>query len=391
MKSVLDGAQEKVPEHIWEGVSAGLDMAEAKRRTAVIWWRRTMIGAAAAAVIIFGFAFGTRTGQNAHILETGDTQSDVHIAVVEKEGIITSADIEEPEAVLMADAIIQNTPKAVYRPSSVADINSLSDTRSEDIDEALNKVNEGEETAPHEVSSKTEENFATSDITPWDDIDETSGKKVKTSVVLSGITGTSASHNKTTVSLMKRPSMIKGPAKTGITETSTNTAYGIPVSVGAGVKFDFNEKWSLGVGANYSLLTRKFYGTYTKAENGEEVSSTSSDIKNSQHYVGIPVNAYYNILDNKRVNLYTYAGGCVEKCVSDKYEVGSTGIVHSEKPEGVQRSANVGIGVEFMIGKHLGIYIDPSLRYYFDNDQPKSLRTDQPLLFGAEMGLRIKL
>ena len=46
---------------------------------------------------------------------------------------------------------------------------------------------------------------------------------------------------------------------------------------------------------------------------------------------------------------------------------------------------------KFLVGNFLGIYIDPSLRYYFDNNQPKSIRTAQPLMFGFEMGLRARL
>ena len=91
------------------------------------------------------------------------------------------------------------------------------------------------------------------------------------------------------------------------------------------------------------------------------------------------------------MNLYAYAGGTVEKCIADKYEVLSTSIVHTEKPKGIQLSANLGIGVEFMIGEHLGLYLDPSLRYYFNNGQPKSIRTVQPLMLGFETGLRIRL
>ena len=54
-------------------------------------------------------------------------------------------------------------------------------------------------------------------------------------------------------------------------------------------------------------------------------------------------------------------------------------------------SAGIGIGVEFMLGKHTGLYIDPSLRYYFNNSQPKSIRTVQPLMLGFEMGMRFRL
>ena len=58
----------------------------------------------------------------------------------------------------------------------------------------------------------------------------------------------------------------------------------------------------------------------------------------------------------------------------------------------VQFSANIGIGVEFILTDHLGLYIDPSLRYYFRNSKaPKSIRTVQPLMLGFEAGFRILL
>ena len=91
------------------------------------------------------------------------------------------------------------------------------------------------------------------------------------------------------------------------------------------------------------------------------------------------------------MNFYAYAGGAVEKCVSNEYDVLNTSVIHKEVPAGVQFSANAGIGVEFILGKHIGLYIDPSLRYYFEGNQPKSIRTDQPLMLGFEMGFRFNL
>jgi opacity protein-like surface antigen len=209
---------------------------------------------------------------------------------------------------------------------------------------------------------------------------------------LSGITGTNSSSQKKGVGMMKRPAITKAPTRTSVKQTSTETTYGIPLSFGAGVKFDFTPRWSLGVGLNYTLLTSKFYGNYTKVgEDGAIEASHQSNIRNSQHYLGIPVNAYYNIINQERLNFYAYAGGTVEKCIADRYQVLSTSIVHNEKAKGVQLSANIGIGVEFMLGNHLGLYIDPSLRYYFNCRQPKSIRTAQPLMLGFEMGLRVKI
>ena len=182
------------------------------------------------------------------------------------------------------------------------------------------------------------------------------------------------------------------PKKTGIEETSTRGSYGIPVSFGAGVKVDISDRWSIGTGLNYTLLSRQFYGKYTQINaNGGIDNSLSSDIRNVQQYIGIPVNAFYDMISNERISLYAYAGGSVEKCVSDRYSILGTSIVHKEKADGVQLSANAGIGVEFMLGKHIGMYIDPSIRYYFDNGQPKSIRTTQPLMMGFEMGFRARL
>ena len=128
-----------------------------------------------------------------------------------------------------------------------------------------------------------------------------------------------------------------------------------------------------------------------KVENGQITENLKSDIRNTQHYVGIPVNAYYNIVESKFVNFYAYAGGTIEKCVADEYRVLTKDVLHKESVKGIQTSANLGIGVEFMLGKHLGIYIDPSARYYFNCNQPKSIRTAQPLMLGFEMGLRVNL
>ncbi|MBR5298748.1 MAG: outer membrane beta-barrel protein, partial [Bacteroidales bacterium] len=227
---------------------------------------------------------------------------------------------------------------------------------------------------------------------PEDWGEETPERKAGVSLVLSGLASTNDAQNQNRIGPMKAPSVNPAPKKTGIEETSTKSTYGIPVSFGAGVKIDFTERWSLGVGANYTLLARKFYGKYTQVnEAGGIENSISSDIRNTQHFVGIPVNAYYNIVSKDKINLYAYAGGTVEKCVSDNYNVLGTSIYHKEKVQGVQLSADAGIGVEFMLGKHMGLYVDPSLRYYFDCGQPKSIRMVQPLMFGFEMGFRFRL
>ena len=191
---------------------------------------------------------------------------------------------------------------------------------------------------------------------------------------------------------LKSPGILKAPTKTTVEQTENHTTYGIPLSFGAGVKFNFTERWSLGVGVNYSLLSSRFNGKYTKVEDGVASVPISDEIHNAQHYIGIPVNAYYNIINRDFINFYTYAGAAAEKCILNRYEVQTAPVItHEESVKGMQFSANLGMGVEFLLGKHLGIYIDPSLRYYFSNGQPKSIRTAQPLMLGFEMGLRFNI
>lgn len=389
MKSILEGGQEEVPAHIWDGVSSGLDRI-AQRRKAVIFWRRAAIGMSAAAAIAFGLFL-------AHPSQETDMESPVaeFIEPVSEQEVSVITEFPE-ERVLTAMA-----PEArTYRHTEVA-VERQEEAVTESAEEVENIEQESaaidKKTVTETVGMEKAETEAVEKVAAETDnwIEEESGlreKKADLSLVLSGIAGTNSAQNVARTGVIRRPTLSTAPIKTGVTQTEPGDTYGIPLSFGIGTKIGFNSRWSLGVGLNYTLLSRKFYGDYTKVENGQIIETPiKSDIRNTQHYIGIPVNAYYDIVDKNFINFYAYAGGTVEKCLSDEYRVMSKNIIHKEKAKGVQLSANLGIGVEFMLGKHLGIYLDPSVRYYFNCNQPKSIRTAQPLMLGFEMGLRARL
>ena len=381
MKSILDEGREEVPASVWEGVSAGLDKAE-KHKTVVLWWRRAAVGAAVAAAVAVGVIFN-HTPQQELVPQAGDSGM-IAVADPADEIVAEETEIVIPDMIAEAEPVVKPVRNAVIKTADEA-IEVVTDVAP--ADEIPADVAPADKAPADEKKVETKKEYFPED---WGE--ETPERKADVSLVLSGLASTNDAQSQNRMGPMKAPSVNPAPKKTGITETSTKSTYGIPVSFGAGVKIDFNERWSLGVGANYTLLARKFYGKYTKVtEAGGIENSISSDIRNTQHFVGIPVNAYYNIISKDRINLYAYAGGTVEKCVSDNYNVLGTSIYHKEKAEGVQFSADAGIGVEFMLGKHMGLYIDPSLRYYFDCGQPKSIRTVQPLMFGFEMGFRFRL
>ena len=391
MRSILESGQEEVPAHVWDGISSELD-AIARRRKTVVFFRRAAIGLSAAAVLAFGLFLNHNSGDLPvnTIAEVVEPVYESEISVEqnpEETSVMTAmapAVTEKKEyrksgvATSAAEAMKQETPTASIGNSESVATETLQDAQQE-TDEIYRPVEKAVEPVFVETGNWVE------------DESEIKERKTDVSLVLSGVAGTNSAQNNGNAGVIRRPTLSAAPIKTSVTQTEAGDNFSIPLSFGVGTKISFNSRWSLGVGGNYTLLSRKFFGDYTKVESVMIVESVKSDIRYTQHYVGIPVNAFYIIVENKFVNFYANAGGAVEKCVSEEYRVLSKDIQHKESVKGAQASANLGIGVEFMLGNHLGIYVDPSARYYFNCNQPKSIRTAQPLMLGFEMGLRVRL
>lgn len=387
MRSVLGEVQEEVPVHIWATVSSRLDeMAAAKiRKPVMIRLWRTAAAVAVAAAIAAGIFLSINEPGN-YVPETADNS------------VISVIRDDAPAGIHEFIAKAENIPdiKRMIRQTAVMEAES-------DPEEVLAHDNSpaGEIPSADAGHSDAAANMKTASIETyplespedvWEETDTPRRNKARTSLTFSGNIGTNNAQNLSSGGPLRRPSISAAKPKTGIRQTSTESIYGLPVSFGAGIRIGLTPRWSLGTGLTYTLLNRKFYGTYTHVNGDGVIDKTiSSDIRNTQHYIGIPVNVFYSIMDRNNINFYVYAGGAAERCISDKYSLIDTSISHREEVKGIQVSASAGLGVEFMLGKHMGLYIDPRLRYYFKNSQPKSIRTAQPLLMEFEMGLRFNL
>lgn len=390
-RSILENGQEEVPARVWDGVASGLDRI-AHRKKVVLWWKRAAASTAAAAAIVTGILLGIPG------LHRSEPVPNDQIAVVTPD---VKMPAEEKPAEVMSDDEIQVETIAeaadrirylAYAPAGNTESPAVAETPETETPETETVETETVGTTVPEKDDTDRKNpVRKSDISDdvWKEDTRKERKKVKVSLVLSSTTGANGENKTTSNGMLRRPMSPNALIQTGITERG-NDRFALPLSFGVGAKIDFAKKWSVGVGVNYTLLSRKFEGDYLKVENGNILEYTESEIRNNQHYIGIPVNVYYNIIGSEKINFYTYAGGTVEKCVANDFNVLKTKSVHKEKVKGVQCSANIGVGVEFMAGKHLGLYIDPSARYYFNNRQPKSVRTSQPLMFGVEIGLRTR-
>ena len=445
IRSMLEDAEEKVPDRVWEAISSRLDKADAaqRRRKVLPWLRYTGLVSAAAAIAL-GIFFSVNTADRATSPLQKSSQA-VESAIADnitspadeeitgQETLTTdipqqeSAPAQKPSSIaddIRVSSVAEITPDMDGRVSSAAEITPDKDGRvssaaeitpDKDGDAAAEQpaAPEGEPAIPQDtqgenragsISRQIEEAAAKDALAqneePWDETDfmeeEQSPKKgIRTSLTISGnAAGNSASGNTRSggrpIMSVMRPDR---NSQNAIDEDKNSCTYGIPLSFGLGTKIIFTDRWSLGIGINYSLLNRTFSGTYTKYNaKGDPEPVHYSKIRNSQSYIGIPVNVYFSIVRNRTVDFYAYAGGTAEKCVFNGYRMGNTEATYKEKVAGFQFSANAGIGVEFIIADMLGIYVDPSVRYYFpDSRQPKSIRTVQPLSLGFEVGFRVRL
>lgn len=391
MRSVLENGREEVPGHIWDGISKGLDRAD-RHKTVVLWFRRTAVAAAVAAVVAVGVVLNVGKDQ---VLVPEPQNSDM-IAVVE--------DQKEDENGLMAytePMEITIEPKNVKKSAVEEDIVTKAELEVKEEPMVAEKaapatIVEQEPVVEKEESAEKKEPEVRADMTEsseWEeDESQMNERRVRTSIVISGIAGTNSPQNSAGNTIMRSPAMVQKYTKTTIEQIGSNISYSIPISAGVGVKVQLAQRWALSVGLNYTHMSRKFEGEYIEVADGVESLPVHSQISNTQHYIGIPVSAYFTIIRKDFVNFYAHAGGAIEKCLDNSFKVMTTpAIHHKEEVKGVQLSANAGIGVEFLLGRHIGLYLDPSLRYYFRNGQPQSIRTAQPLMLGFEVGLRFNL
>lgn len=154
-----------------------------------------------------------------------------------------------------------------------------------------------------------------------------------------------------------------------------------PLSLGLQLEIPLSGPVFLSTGLSYSYLVSQYDMLVDKVR--------YEGAYNQLHYVGIPLSLSWHFVETPSVGVYASAGGAVEKCVAQRYVYASNTL--REKVAGLQWSARVGLGVEYWFVPRLGLYFDPSLVYFFDNHQPLSIRTQQPLQARFEVGLRFKL
>ena len=378
---MLQDAEVKAPRRVWRAVSGRLDAAAA-------WWKWA-VPAFAFAAIAAGLFFtwngkdSTAVPQDlvAEVVNTSDA-----VAPVAEANVAASEVMEE-----LAEPVapVRRAPVVAVKPA----VESAAQEAVQQVAPAAPEVASDE--APAEVAAQPAPAdeprgsvYSESEATKWADIEKEARRIQRlrlTGFYAQG--GVGGNDSNITYGGTGISQMAPGPgsADAGISESSTST-YGIPFTLGLGTRFHIGDRFSLGTGLEYSLLTRTFKGTYS--------DNYAGSIYHAVQYVGVPVNAYYDLLSasDGLLNLYAWGGGAAEICVSNQYRLLSEpGLTVKDKAGALQFSVALGIGVEIPLSGKLSLYLDPAVRYYFHGNQPKSLRTDKPFMFNMDAGLRFNL
>lgn len=170
-------------------------------------------------------------------------------------------------------------------------------------------------------------------------------------------------------------------------EVKTEYNHKIPVKLGLNARYGFG-KFGVEAGVAYSILS-------SDLKAGEEGTSWSKGTQ-TLHYIGIPVNLSFNIIDSRYFTLYVSGGGMGELCAKgrvkkDEYENGTYARSTSSaiRPKELQWSVNAAAGFQVNILKQLGFYVEPGVSHRFDSgSKVRSIYTDKPTDFSLGFGLR---
>ena len=380
LKSMMEDAQEPAPAGAWRAISSRLDAIAGAPVAAVprVWYWAGAALAAAAAIVLGVFFIGTSDNtpdpamlaDNTPAVIAGSTGNPAEAPAIAAEEPVIAGPTGNPAK---APVIAAEEPVIAAEEPVIA--GSTGNPAKAPVIAAEDAVIAGSTGNPA-AAEPAADPFAQM---AYED-SRAARRPVNVSVLLTGgASGNNASN---------APMALAAPGQyfqTGITETS-QSSYGIPVIIGIGARLALTESISIGAGIDYSLLTRSFEGRYT-----DGINTQTGDFNHTLQYLGIPVDLFVSLVQRKDIRFYSNVGAEIEKGISNKYRLLGTDTIVGDKVQGVQWSVGGGLGIEFSLGSRVALFAEPTFKYYFNCDQPKSIRTEKPFQMVLRAGLRFDL
>lgn len=450
LKQKMAGYEERPSDELWAALSEKAGLQESRRKVIPVWFW----GLSAAAALMAGIFVVTKVNDKS-VNALGGITADVAVsepvdaevsepidaAVPEPVEMTLAEDLAEvksAEAVSLADVAvgrkqeaakvgIKQMVKAGKAKSAliaeavpvesrvgagvVEDSAESADTsilENQDVD-AVPVESSVSAVAEDVTSVNAEEQAAMS----WDEyLKETPSEKARArrsggfsaGILAGGAVGGNTSGSKPTAMVMGANPLAAGVTKTdwidkdskasaivyNQPEVQEEYSHKIPVKVGLTARYNITGRLGLETGLTYSILSSSV--KIGNSETGKNWSTGSQTL----HYLGIPLNISFNILNSRYVNIYVSGGGMMEKSISgsiktDEYVDGKFDrtLTTNISPKGLQWSVNAAAGIQANILPQLGFFVEPGVSHHFKNgSRVRSIYTDKPTDFSLGFGLR---
>lgn len=442
MKQKMADYEERPSDELWAALSEKAGLQESSRKVIPVWFW----GLSAAAALMAGIFVVTKVNDKS-VNALGGITADVAVSEpvdaavpepVERTLAEDLAEVKSAEAMSLADVAVGRKQKAAKvgikqmvkaRKAKSALIAEAVPVESrvgagvvEDSAESAETFvleNQDVDAVPVEssVSAVTEDvtsvNAEEQAAMSWDEyLKETPSEKARArrsggfsaGIVAGGAVGGNTSGSKPTAMVMGANPLAAGVTKTdwidkdskasaivyNQPEVQEEYSHKIPVKVGLTARYNITGRLGVETGLTYSILSSSV--KTGNSETGKNWSTGSQTL----HYLGIPLNISFNILNSRYVNIYVSGGGMMEKSISgsiktDEYVDGKFDrtLTTNISPKGLQWSVNAAAGVQANILPQLGFFVEPGVSHHFKNgSRVRSIYTDKPTDFSLGFGLR---
>lgn len=450
LKQKMAGYEERPSDELWAALSEKAGLQESRRKVIPVWFW----GLSAAAALMAGIFVVTKVNDKS-VNALGGITADVAVSepVDAEVSELVEAEMSEPiertlaedlaevksaESVSLADVAVGTKQEAVKvgikqmvkdrkaKSALTAEAATVESRVGAGVVEDSVKSAEPSVSENKDVNTVSSENrviAVTEDVTSvnaeehaamsWDEyLKETPSEKARAKrsggfsagIVAGGAVGGNTSGSKPTAMVMGANPLAAGVTKTdwidkdskasaivyNQPEVQEEYSHKIPVKVGLTARYNITGRLGVETGLTYSILSSS-----VKTGNSETGNNWSTGSQ-TLHYLGIPLNLSFDILNSRYVNFYVTGGGMMEKSISgniktDEYVDGKFARTLTAKisPKGLQWSVNAAAGVQANILPQLGVFVEPGVSHHFKNgSRVRSIYTDKPTDFSLGFGLR---
>ena len=405
MKQKLEGHKMTPPAGLWEGITNEMSLKPASSLKSTIT-RRWPWAAAAVVLAIVGFFTFYQFDDHKSKLEASNERAIVSAEEKAEEKNSESKDIPNVEKISTpVKAMIPAEPKHLAQATIINNVET--ETSEQAAEESIAPISDDHQKIAITESHQPKQTYLPDAIEPTATASQ-SEHTGKWSVSLAGSNGLLLAANDYVNSMRSELiyydncpedyywGIINNPSintsnNNGYTLASTITdivsKHHIPLRFGLSLQYQFNHHLALLSGINYTYLKSEFSINYTYQKSEFSIplhNNIGYDQKLS--YIGIPIALSYRVWATDHLSIYLTGGTMLEKCV--KAEVTDDDI--DSHPW--QWSVNASVGTEYNFTRLFGVYLEPSLGYYFDDGTSlQHYYKEHPLAPSIHFGLRLHL